>query len=237
MAALPADAPWSERTAQARKIIEARNATLAKTLGANATGPDSGFSRVIKTNTDPGGSPVSAVSIYPERQVIVPRGVRAVQGDYNSALASFIRDNADLLDDPNLGVGGWVVKAPTAAERRAGKKPMQFGGREVPEGTLVLDVVALPSNKANNAIAKSLGMEYLQDSIFDLEKFENVKTGGQSYGRRSPAAIRAQQERRPGVVRARRRTDAGEGARAIDGAARGRRVVGAAVGDAQAVGG
>jgi len=42
-------------------------------------------------------------------------------------------------------------------------------------------------------------MEYLQDSIFDLEKFENVKTGGQSYGRRSPAAIRAQQERRPGV--------------------------------------
>jgi len=199
VAALPADAPWSERTAQARKIIEARNAALAKTLGANATGPDSGFSRVIKTNTDPGGSPVSAVSIYPERQVIVPRGVRAVQGDYNSALASFIRDNADLLDDPNLGVGGWVVKAPTAAERRAGKKPMQFGGREVPEGTLVLDVVALPSNKANNAIAKSLGMEYLQDSIFDLEKFENVKTGGQSYGRRSPAAIRAQQERRPGV--------------------------------------
>lgn len=188
--------PQYERATQIKKLIDERNAGLVQTLGAKATDPDSGFSHVLATDTDPFGSPLTAVSIYPERQVIVPRSVRASRGHYNTELAAFIRDNADLLEDPNLGVGGWVVKAPTAAERRAGKRPMQFGGREVPEGSLVLDVVALPSNAQNNAIAKSLGMEYLQDSLFDLGAAENVKTGGQSLAKGSPAGMQAAHARR-----------------------------------------
>jgi len=190
---------WTTKVSEAKEAIDARNEALAESLHQNITGPDSGFSYNVATGADPGGNPLTAVSIYPERQTIVPRAVRAQMGNYHTALAAFIKNNHDLLQDPNLAVGGWVVKAPTAAERRAGKVPMRFKGREVPEGSLVLDVVATPSNKANNAIAKSLGMEYLQDSIFDLEKFANIKTGGQSFAKGSPAAMREAQARRPGI--------------------------------------
>lgn len=95
----------------------------------------------------------------------------------------------------------WEVTQPTPAEVRAGKQHVRIGGRAVPNGTVFLDVVTPASNARNNAMAKQLGMRYYQHSAFDLGSFENVATGGMSYGKRSPSQLREARADRPSIYK------------------------------------
>jgi hypothetical protein len=90
-----------------------------------------------------------AVSLYPERSVVVPR--RSVD---SPLLRRFVEDNADLLSDPRNGIGVWYSEALDA---------------------VYLDVSAiLPSRQE----AVALGERYNQEAIYDLALGEVIDTGG-----------------------------------------------------------
>jgi hypothetical protein len=82
----------------------------------------------------------------------------------------------------------------TPAQRRAGQTAVKFGGREVPPGALVLDVVATPSRGHNNLIAKTLGMEFNQYSRPTCWSFRSCR----------PAACRGEAAARPRATPPRR---------------------------------
>ena len=95
------------------------------------------------------GQALYAVSLYPERSVVVPG--EAVPEDL---LRKFIEDNRDLLADPRNSVGLWYSSTLQA---------------------IYLDVsVTLPDKTE----AISLGEQYNQEAIYDLRQNEILDTGG-----------------------------------------------------------
>jgi hypothetical protein len=181
----------------AEKLVLDRDTKLAKEITESIEA--NGGSTTSLGGQHRGGDDVTAVSIFPERQLMIPPAARNAKEGWTPAVVAFMQDNADLLRNPDYAIGGWVSTGRTPADRRAGKLPVTFAGREVPKGTLVLDVVATPSRGHNNLIAKTLGMEFNQYSVFDLLKFQEQQTGGMAWQRGSPAARTAAAKRRPGV--------------------------------------
>jgi hypothetical protein len=181
----------------AEKLVTDRDTKLAKEITESIEA--NGGSTTTLSGQHRGGDDVTAVSIFPERQLMIPPAARNAKEGWTPAVVAFMQDNADLLRNPDYAIGGWVSTGRTPADRRAGKLPVKFGGREVPKGTLVLDVVATPSRGHNNLIAKTLGMEFNQYSVFDLLKFQEQQTGGMAWQRGSPAGRKAAAARRPGV--------------------------------------
>jgi hypothetical protein len=113
------------------------------------------------------GQPYSAVAMFPERTVWVPPHYFAALpkdtkptewvGRARGVIERFARDNADLLRSGDLSIGMW---RPT--------EQITLNDRVVPGGTVVLDVVATPSNANQNRQARLLGMVYGQMAVYDL---------------------------------------------------------------------
>lgn len=95
------------------------------------------------------GQKLFAVSIFPERTVILPTRLVTVE-----ALVAFIRRNGDLLIDPRCCVGTWF---------------------DPDDGVTYLDItLALPSKR----VAITLGQKYNQIAIFDLSRLTVIATQG-----------------------------------------------------------
>lgn len=95
-----------------------------------------------------GGEKAYAVSIYPDRSLIVKGNPTKDQ------ITEFIRQNQDLLSRADHSLGTWFDKS---------------------SGQTYVDVsVTVPERDW----AEFLGREYNQKAIFDLNKFEEIKTGG-----------------------------------------------------------
>jgi hypothetical protein len=189
--------PHAERVERAEKLLTARDSALAKEVTDSIEA--NGGATFALGGEGRAGTDVTAVSIFPERQLMVPRAAKSAEDGWIPAVVAFMQDNADLLRNPDFAIGGWVAPALTPAERRAGKTAVKFAGREVPPNTLVLDVVATPSRGHNNLVAKTLGMEFNQYSVYDLLQFQEQGTGGMSWLAGSPAARNAAAARRPHV--------------------------------------
>jgi hypothetical protein len=95
-----------------------------------------------------GGEPYYAVSIFPERGLVLDRPVTAED------LQGFLQQNADLFADPDVSLGTWFDSA-------SGK-------------TYVDASVTVPDKD----FATFLGQKFNQKAAFDLQKFEEVPTGG-----------------------------------------------------------
>ena len=110
---------------------------------------ENGGSTFLK-GVDQGGQPVSSVSIFPERSRLID-GKEITKED----LDKYIEDNQDLLKGNNdvLAVGTWF-------DEKSGKT--------------YLDISAVVPHK--NAI--DLGKQYNQKSVFNLETYKEVDTGG-----------------------------------------------------------
>lgn len=95
------------------------------------------------------GQNLYAVSLYPERSVVIPGGTIP-----EGLLQKFIEDNQDLLSDPRNSIGLWYSDTLQA---------------------IYLDVsVTLP----DKAEAVMLGERYNQEAIYDLGRDEVLDTGG-----------------------------------------------------------
>jgi hypothetical protein len=101
--------------------------------------------------------PLSAVSLFPERTLTIPKGVQLTPNH----VKGFIMDNLDLLENPNLAVGSWVNPK---------------------TGETVLDISATVSNEADNYLAKHLGQKYGQEAAFDFSTKAEISTGGTGRG-------------------------------------------------------
>lgn len=111
-----------------------------------------------RTGEDRAGKPGASVSPYPERSLVIPgKDVTEQQ------IAEFVKKNEDVLAKPDHMVGTWYDKK---------------------SGQTYVDV----SIVRPRAEAVELGMqpEINQKAVFDLEKFEEVPTGGT--GERVPGA-------------------------------------------------
>jgi len=98
---------------------------------------------------DLGGAELYAVSLYPDRSVVVEGS--DIPED---VLRSFIEANEQLLQDPRVSVGTWYNSE---------------------NGLTYLDLSAtLPDREE----AIELGRQYNQIAIFDLSTFEEIETGG-----------------------------------------------------------
>jgi hypothetical protein len=188
----------------AEKQLRARDLKLAKEIQKSIVA-NGGATFTQGTKTVPGadkfGSDLTAVSIFPRRTENFPPEIARRSGKLGFApsIVGFMNNNADLLRDPRYAIGGWRYNGRTAAQRRAGVPPLTFGGREVPAGTLVLDIVATASREDNNLIAKTLGLDYNQYAVFELlgPKGTEIPTLGTSYGPSSPASRNAARAGRP----------------------------------------
>jgi len=155
------------------------------------------------TPTTPGrsrfGSDVTAVSIFPSRTEMMPPSVgrRAGKLGLAPAIVGYMNNNTDLLKDPDYSIGGWRYNGRTAEDLKNGLLPLKFDGREIPAGTVIMDVVATASQDHNNLIAKSLGLDYRQYSVYDLLKGEEYMTYGLETGQGSPASRKARQAATP----------------------------------------
>ena len=98
---------------------------------------------------DVSGQPLFAVSLYPKRTVLV-FGRRVSAG----VLRRFLRDNAELLDDPRNCVGTWYEE-------------------DADETTLDVSTTL-----ADYPTAEALGRRYNQIAIFGLKSLETVVTDG-----------------------------------------------------------
>lgn len=98
---------------------------------------------------DLGGTKLYAVSLYPDRSVVVPGKQPTLE-----ALRKFVSDNGDLLSDPRVSAGTWFNSD---------------------DGMTYLDVSATVPDKQE---AIDLGKRYNQISIFDLGDFQDIDTGG-----------------------------------------------------------
>lgn len=132
---------------------------LADVIRPEVENPESGLiSRILEAHNQNGGStftaqgenvvgkPGFAVSLYPERSVIIQGPLSAED------LRSFIDQNNDLLMDPRVVIGTW-----------------NNGSKNY------LDISAVIQDK-EQAIA--LGKKYNQIAIFDLQKLQEIPTGG-----------------------------------------------------------
>lgn len=189
---------WSGRRQAAEDLIAERDTALARDV-VESVEQYGGATFNVRDRSGRSGDAMTAVSIFPERQTLIPPAARTPSGGFQPSVERFVADNLDLLRDEKFSVGAWRIKQPTPAEMRAGKKPFQFEGRAVPDGTLILDVVATPSNGHNNMIAKTLGMDYSQFSVYDLGRNQEIATGGFEYAPGSPAARNAALDRKPEV--------------------------------------
>jgi hypothetical protein len=109
-------------------------------------------------NGDLGGKEAFAVSIFPEREVVLPPGRKLNPKE----VVSFIQKNQDLLKDPRVSFGSWEVSAADASER-------------YPAGSTVLGISATPGDLGKaRKLAKGLG----EEQIFDLQNFKTLPTWG-----------------------------------------------------------
>jgi hypothetical protein len=188
----------AQRRKAAEKLLKRRDTKLGKEITKSIE--DHGGATYTLGGQPRVGEDRTAVSIFPERQLMVPPAARDAKKGWTPAVVAFMQDNADLLRNPEFSIGGWVSSPRTPAERRARSKlPVTFAGREVPPGTLVLDIVATPSRAHNNLIAKTLGMEFNQFAVFDLLKKGDVSTGGMSWQPGTPHSRNLAAARRPEV--------------------------------------
>lgn len=98
---------------------------------------------------DLGGAALYAVSLYPERSVVVEGKQIPL-----AVLRRFVVDNLDILRDPRVSIGTWFNSD---------------------DGMSYLDISATLPDKAQ---AIELGKKYNQIAIFDLATFEEIPTGG-----------------------------------------------------------
>lgn len=95
-----------------------------------------------------GGQKMISVSVYPELSRIFTGKIT------KEDIVKYIRDNIDILRKRNHSLGGWY---------------------DTETGKIYLDVsVTMPD--VDTAVA--LGKKYNQKAVFDLEKFEEIQTGG-----------------------------------------------------------
>jgi len=127
-------APWESFLPTVLLALVSRASDLASALHTT-----SGGSTVSLFDGNLLGQPRYAVSIYPERTLVLSRAPSHLQ------LFNFIADNLDVLLIGGRALGTW---------RHEDKKRHS------------LDVVVCPSDRA---VALELGMLYGQNSIFDLE--------------------------------------------------------------------
>jgi hypothetical protein len=95
------------------------------------------------------GQELFAVSLYPERSV-------QVRGRFISArrLLAFLAQNQDLLSDPRNAIGTWYNED---------------------DDTTYLDVTATVPDRVE---AIALGKQYNQIGVYDLQRGEDIVTGG-----------------------------------------------------------
>lgn len=111
---------------------------------------EGGTTQDVVRNINYAGTPHISVSPFPERTVIVNGEVTA------NGIADFLEKNFDLMQKKGYAVGGWYNKA---------------------SGETYLDVAVLvPKGKTEQAI--KLSKDSNQISAFDLETFNEIKTGG-----------------------------------------------------------
>lgn len=105
---------------------------------------------------DLGGTEAFAVSAFPEREVVIPPG----KGLGPKEIAGFIDKNQDLLKDPRVSFGSWVVSPEDASPR-------------YPAGSTVLGLSATPTDlRQARGLAKNLG----EEQLFDLKNFKTLPT-------------------------------------------------------------
>jgi hypothetical protein len=140
-----------EFTPQGRKVFEPAIKSLY-----DLTRENGGASVNLKTGafTD---QPFSAVSMFPERTLTIPKSVKLSPGQ----IKAFVMDNLDLLENENLSLGSWVNPR---------------------TGETVLDVVATVSNEGDNHLGRHLGQKYGQEAIFDFSTKSEIATGGKGRG-------------------------------------------------------
>lgn len=105
---------------------------------------------------DLGGQEAFAVSVFPEREVVLPPGSKLGPKE----VVGFIQKNQDLLRDPRVSFGSWEVDAADASER-------------YPAGSIVLGISATPRDLTK---ARNLGRELGEEQIFDLKSFKTRPT-------------------------------------------------------------
>ncbi len=98
---------------------------------------------------DLGGKPLYAVSLYPDRSVVVA-GASVELG----VLRRFVLDNLDLLQDPRVSIGTWF---------------------DSENSNTYLDISATIPDRGQ---AVELGKRFNQIAIFDLATFAEIATGG-----------------------------------------------------------
>ena len=96
-----------------------------------------------------GGQKYTAVSVYPERSKIFKSPIVK-----STDILKYIRDNLDLLSRKNHTLGGWY---------------------DTKSKQLYLDVAAAV---ADEEVAIKLGKQFNQKAVFNLERFEEISTGG-----------------------------------------------------------
>jgi hypothetical protein len=158
----PTAAAASPQARAASSAISPNAASPGTGTGAPSTSPtaytlDEAASNVATLTSQHGGStfnlqkgslsgtPHYAVSIYPERGVVVDGPASP------EAIAQFVQKNADLLQDPQNSIGTWFNKE---------------------DGKTYLDV-SVTSDNLDDALR--LGQEKNQLAIFDLGNFEEIK--------------------------------------------------------------
>jgi hypothetical protein len=111
------------------------------------------------------GSPRYALSVFPEREMVV-------EGDLTPAhVAKFALKNQDILSDPRAAIGSWKVSTP---------------GSRYPAGSSVLDIAATtPDLGAARRLAKQAG----QEAIWDLWHGQELPIGASTPGTLPPATV------------------------------------------------
>lgn len=102
----------------------------------------------VKDRQSLSGKPVYAISLFPERSLILPGKPSPQQ------IQEFIQKNSDLLNSDKLSVGTWFDQS---------------------SGNTYVDVSVTTSE---GDFAKFLGKYYNQKAIFNLKDFEEIPTGG-----------------------------------------------------------
>jgi hypothetical protein len=154
---LPEQFQRAEPSASGPTPVSRATGTGAPSPSQPAYGLDDAAVNVAKLTAEHGGStfnlhkgslsgtPHYAVSVFPERGVIIDGPASP------EAIASFVQKNADLLQDPDNSIGTWFNNE---------------------DGKTYLDI-SVTKESLDDALR--LGQEKNQLAIFDLNKFEEIK--------------------------------------------------------------
>lgn len=146
-----------QTNAEISKQLDARMNDLYTNFGkdalsraAKSINEQGGVTMDVVRDVEYGGTPFISVAPFPER-------TRIIKGEVtNLDIAQYLEDNADFLLNKNYALGGWF----------------NTDSKEV-----YLDIaVTIPKEK--QAVAIDLGKKTNQLAVFDLETFNEIKTGG-----------------------------------------------------------